>query len=207
MSSAADSNNASAAAAPRPQRVVIVPGNGCANIEAANWYVPVANELRDTYGCDVRVRSMPDPVEAKRSIWLPFILNELGADEETVLIGHSSGAVAALRLLESHKLKGAILVSACHTDLGMESEAISGYYPHADGSNPWNWEAIKSNAQWIAQLHSEDDPFIDPSEARFVAKHIGSEYVEHKERGHYMTRDMPDVIDIVVKKCGPKKKE
>ncbi len=40
----------------------------------------VADELRK-YGCDVRVRSMPDPNEAKSSIWLPFIINELGADE------------------------------------------------------------------------------------------------------------------------------
>jgi hypothetical protein len=77
--------------------------------------------------------------------------------------------------LEKHKLKGLILVSACHTDLGMESEAISNYYPHADGSNPWDWNAIKSNAQWIVQFHSLDDPFIPIEEARYVAEHVKSE--------------------------------
>jgi len=191
----------------RPQRVVIVPGNGCGRIERANWYCAVAAELRDSYGCDVRVRSMPDPDEAKREIWLPFILNELGADENTVLIGHSSGAVAAMRLLEDHKLKGAVLVSGCHTDLGTESEAISNYYPRADGSNPWRWDAIKANAGWIVQLHSKDDPFIDVSEARFVAQQTGSEYVEHENRGHYMEPKLPDVVDIVAKKCGLTKKQ
>ena len=84
---------------------------------------------------------MPDPFEAKESIWLPFIREELLVNEETIVIGHSSGAEAAMRLLENTKVKGCILVSACHTDLGIESERIAGYY-----SRPWLWNAIKTNA-------------------------------------------------------------
>lgn len=109
--------------------------------------------------------------------------------------------MAGLRLLEQHKLLGLILVSACHTDLGMASEAISGYYPRADGSNPWHWDRIRSNAQWIVQFHSRDDPFIPIEEARFVAQKTASEYLEQERRGHYMDRDMKDLIDIVAKKC------
>ena len=44
-------------------------------------------------------------------IWLPD-LEELGADERTILIGHSSGAVAAMRYAESHRVLGSILVYA-----------------------------------------------------------------------------------------------
>ena len=43
-------------------------------------------------------------------------------DANTVLVGHSSGAVAAMRLLEKTPLLGAVLVSACHTDLGDAGE-------------------------------------------------------------------------------------
>ena len=39
-----------------------------------------------------------------------------------MLVGHSSGAVAAMRLLEKTPLLGAVLVSACHTDLGDAGE-------------------------------------------------------------------------------------
>ena len=45
-------------------------------------------------------KMMPDPYVARCSIWLPFIQNELKADENTVIVGHSSGAIAAMRLLE-----------------------------------------------------------------------------------------------------------
>jgi hypothetical protein len=40
---------------------------------------------------------MPDPMEAKESIWIPF-LKEIGVDEHTLIIGHSSGAVCGMRL-------------------------------------------------------------------------------------------------------------
>jgi len=54
------------------------------------------------------------------------------------------------RLLETKKVKGAVLVSACHTDLGIKNERKSGYY-----KDPWQWEDIKRNADWIVQFGSE----------------------------------------------------
>jgi len=36
-------------------------------------------------------------VTARESIWLPFMEKDLRCDEETVIIGHSSGAAAAMR--------------------------------------------------------------------------------------------------------------
>ena len=38
------------------------------------------------------------------SIWLPFMKDELGVDENTIIIGHSSGACAAVRFAENHKV-------------------------------------------------------------------------------------------------------
>ena len=58
--------------------------------------------------------------------------------------------IGALRLLETTKVKGAVLVSACHTDLGIKNERKSGYY-----KDPWLWEDIKRNADWIVQFGSE----------------------------------------------------
>lgn len=54
------------------------------------------------------------------------------------------------RLLETTKVKGAILVSACYTDLGIKNERASGYY-----KDPWQWDNIKQNAEWIVQFGSE----------------------------------------------------
>lgn len=80
---------------------------------------------------------MPDPYGAKKSLWLPYIKDVLKADENTILIGHSSGSMAAIRLLEEMKLYGVVLVCPCYTDLGDKVEKESGYY-----DTPYDWETM-----------------------------------------------------------------
>jgi len=54
----------------------------------------------------------------RSAIWIPFINKDLGASPECVVVGHSSGAVAALRLAERQKLKGIIIVAGYDSDMG-----------------------------------------------------------------------------------------
>jgi pimeloyl-ACP methyl ester carboxylesterase len=49
---------------------------------------------------------MPDPVGARESIWLPFMAGELGVGQDTVVVGHSSGAAAAMRFAETKRVAG-----------------------------------------------------------------------------------------------------
>ena len=138
---------------------------------------------------------MPDPYRASEVVWLKYLREECHVDDgNTIVIGHSSGAVAAMRLLENTPLVGAILVAACWTDLGEESERISGYY-----SRPWLWEQIKANAGWIVQFHSCDDPFIPVAESRHVAKHLGTEYFEFQGRSHFF-EPFEELIAEILKK-------
>ncbi|CAM9109291.1 unnamed protein product, partial [Discosporangium mesarthrocarpum] len=111
---------------------------------------------------------------------LPFIRDELKVGEDTVVVGHSSGAVAAMRLLQTDRLAGVVLVSACHTDLGDKNEQASGYY-----SRPWEWKKIKENAGFVVQFHSTDDPFIPAVEARHIHEKLASEYEEHTDKSHF----------------------
>jgi predicted alpha/beta hydrolase family esterase len=178
-------------------RVVIVPGCGCSPVRSSNWYAWMQEGLLKTgLFSDVVLRDMPDPQLARESVWIPFIVNDLGVDEDTIIIGHSSGAEAAMRLLENHKLLGCVLVSACHTDLGIESERKSKYY-----SRPWNWETIRGNTQWILQYHSTDDPFIPREEADHVAENLRSEYKCFEDKSHFFHDTDVDVIlsDIIEK--------
>ena len=123
-------------------KVIICPGNGCSNIQQSNWYGELHRDL-SARGIPSICENFPDPYEAKRSVWIPHI-ESLGTDEETVLVGHSSGAQAALRYAETHPLKAVVLVSATFSDLGDEGERASGYYPQGD-ENPYDFEAMKAN--------------------------------------------------------------
>ncbi len=142
---------------------------------------------------------MPDNVLARESQWLPFLKDKLGTDEDTILIGHSSGAVAAMRFAENNKLYGSVLVGACYTDLGDEDEKASGYY-----SRPWQWDKIKANQNWIIQFASTDDPYIPIEEARHIHKMLNTEYHEASDEGHYGEdtgkTEFPEIVDIISRK-------
>jgi len=131
-------------------------------------------------------------VRARAAIWLPY-LEALGADAQTVLIGHSSGAQAALRYAETHRLLGSVLVGVCHTDLGDPGERASGYY-----RAPWRWNDIRRNQQWIGIFQSADDPLIPVAEARHVASQLACNYFEHTGRGHFTDRAaFPELVQFV----------
>eukprot|EP00035_Acanthoeca_spectabilis_P027271 m.465973 g.465973 ORF g.465973 m.465973 type:complete len:192 (+) comp24764_c0_seq1:157-732(+) len=165
-------------------RVVIVPGNGGGDVWECNWYAQAYAAMSGWDDVEPVLDNMPDPVRAREKIWVPFMRDKLNVGAGTVVIGHSSGAVAAMRLAEEHQVKGLVLVSACHTDLGSKSERQAGYY-----SRPWQWEKIKSHSGFILQYHSDDDPFIPIEEAQHVAQNLESEYHELPGQSHYFTFD------------------
>ena len=178
-------------------KCIILPGNGCeeGTVRDSNWYGWAEDTIRETGLFDeVILRDMPDPYAAREKIWLPFIREELGADKDTVIIGHSSGAEAAMRLLESTPLRGIVLVSACHTDLGDAGERAAGYY-----NRPWKWSEMKKNVGsfGIHQFHSDNDPFIPIAEARHVAKNTDSSYHELPNRLHFFDAPFPELLEVI----------
>ena len=173
-------------------RVVILPGNGCTSND--NWYKSFQRDLQATGRfSDVVLRDMPDRDVARERYWMPFILDEMGIDEHTIVVGHSSGALAAMRLAEKHRLLGIVLVAACHTPMGIQNEIASGWY-----NRPWEWAKMKENTGFILQLHSLDDRFIPIAEADHVASSLGSEYTKYHNRDHFFShadvRELPAMI-------------
>lgn len=160
------------------QKVIFIPGNGGGSPKD-NWFPSVKKEL-EAAGLKVISEEFPDNDLARATSWIPFLLNELKADENTLLIGHSTGAIAAMRLAERQPILGSVLIGAYHTDLGIEKEKQSGYF-----DTPWNWENIRRNQQWIALFASQDDPWIPIEQARYIHTQLNCEYHEYKNAGHF----------------------
>ncbi|XP_076879602.1 serine hydrolase RBBP9 [Brachyhypopomus gauderio] len=177
-----------------PKKVVIVPGNGAGDVEHCNWYGWVNKQINKIPGVSCQLKNMPDPVVARENIWLPFMEKDLQCDEETVIIGHSSGAAAAMRYAETHKVLAIVLVSAYTSDLGDENERSSGYF-----SRPWEWEKIIANANHIVQFGSTDDPFLPWQEQQEVADGLNADLHKYSDRGHFQNTHFPEVISAVQK--------
>ncbi|GAX73795.1 hypothetical protein CEUSTIGMA_g1246.t1 [Chlamydomonas eustigma] len=176
-------------------KAAIIPGNGSGNVTNCNWYGWLFNELKMQHDVKPILRNMPDPLHARETVWLPFMEKELGCDRDTVIIGHSSGAAAAMHYAETRHVKGLVLISAYTSDLGDDIERSSGYF-----SRPWDWEAIKGNTEFRVQFGSKDDPFLPWSEQMEVANSLGLELHDFDDRGHFTDSQFPELLAVIKSK-------
>ena len=176
-----------------PINVIFVPGNDF-DRPGERWRPYLAYELSKR-GLGVINVQFPDAELARKEYWLAY-LEQLGADENTILIGHSSGAAAALRYAENHPLLGTVLIGAAYTDLGDEKDKESGYF-----EDKWQWQTIKNNQEWIIQFASTDDPYIPIDEMRHIREQLNTEYHEFEDRGHFATGDeFPELVESIKEK-------
>lgn len=178
-------------------KAILIPGNG-GGTPGDNWFPYLQTEL-PKLGIDVDASQFPDSILAREEYWLPFLKDELCADENSILIGHSSGAIAAMRFAETNQIYGSILVGTYHSDLGLENEKLSGYF-----NRTWNWEAIKRNQHWVGIFASTDDPWIPVEEPRFVAKQLDADYFEYTNQGHfggdYFKPEFPELVNYLARR-------
>src|SRR5688500_9380638 len=146
-------------------RFIYIHGN-----DTTHWSFSWASWLKaelEKLGFETFFETMPDSIIARAEYWLPFLKDHIKAGENDVLVGWSSGAVAAMRYAEKNKIKGSILVSPSYTDLGDDLEKQSGYF-----DKPWNWSGIRSNQEHIALIYGDDDPYIPQIEFEHIGKQI-----------------------------------
>ncbi|MBS0185490.1 MAG: alpha/beta hydrolase [Proteobacteria bacterium] len=181
-------------------KIVFIPGNGGSDTQNKtqdNWFPSLKSKL-EAHGLEVISAKFPDPDLARETFWIPFLSDDLKVDKNTILVGHSSGAVAAMRFAEKHEIMGSVLVGACYTDLGDEKEKLSGYF-----DRPWNWDAIKKNQQWTILFASQDDPWIPIKEARYIHDKLNCEYHEYKDQGHfggnYDKKSFPELSQAILR--------
>lgn len=172
-------------------RFVYIHGNQTTHWSFA-WAAWLKTEL-EKLGYETFFETMPDSIIARSEYWLPFLKEHVKVGEQDVIIGCSSGAVAAMRYAEANKLRGSILVSPCYTDLGDELEKQSGYY-----DSPWQWEAIKANQQKIVLFYGDDDPYIPQSEFTFIAEQLNAEAIKIHQGKHFIDQQtFPEVLQYI----------
>ena len=137
----------------------------------------------------------------REKTWIPFINDELGgSNPDSVVVGHSSGAVAALRLAERQKLKGIVVVAGYDSDLGDANERASGYF-----SRPFDWAAIRENCGFVAAVGGALDDLVDIEIQRRVACQClglepgkaGAEWLELPRRDHFFTPPFHELVDLL----------
>lgn len=151
-----------------------------------NWFPWLKKELeQNDYQVFCPALPMADKPNPDR--YLPFLKEnfESNLGQDTILIGHSSGAVALLYFLESlpadNKVGATYLVGAFKDDLGWDK--LKELFSH-----PLDFEKIKSKSAKFYFLHADDDPHCPLEGAEYLQRQVGGELLILPGQKHFSVK-------------------
>src|SRR5579864_4425205 len=130
--------------------------HGTSNTPDGNWFRWLERQLRQRR-YDVWLPQLPNPEVPNAEKYNNLLLNnEFNFNSETILVGHSSGAVSILNLLQElpvgSKIKAAFMVGAFKGPLDKANR--SELFP-----KPFDFEKIKARCGKFVFIHSDNDPY------------------------------------------------
>lgn len=168
------------------KRALILHGTGANH--TANWFPWLQHELT-ARGYEVWVPDLPLATNPSARRYTDFLLNGRPGwswDNQTIIIGHSSGAVEILALLQAlppNTQVGACFLVAVFTQALAQDPAwtmLEGLF-----DRPFDYPLIKSRSGRFVVIHSDNDPFIPLDQPREIANHLGTELVIIPGKQHF----------------------
>lgn len=166
------------------KNAVILHGTGADS--HSNWFQWMKEELSER-GYKVWVPDLPNSMYPNSAANAKFVFDRWEFGQDSLIIGHSSGAVLALYLLqnlpEDVVVDRAFLVSVFKDDLG---------WPNLKDIfvEPLDWEKIKRGARKIILLHSDNDPYVPLGQAEFIAEELDAELIVKEGQGHFLIPEL-----------------
>lgn len=140
----------------------------------SNWFPWLKKEL-EKIGYSVWVPDLPGSgkPDAKTNTEI-LIGGDFDFSKDTIIVGHSAGAVQMLHLLSNLpkgiKVKAAYLVGSFMNDLGWED--LKGLF-----TKPYDFNLIKQKAEKFIFIHSDNDPYCPLQHAEFLSKQLNGELI------------------------------
>lgn len=162
-----------------------------------NWFPWLKAELKNI-GYRVWLPELPQAWQPDLERYWNF-LKKFNFNQNTILIGHSSGATMVFGLLHKlpfkKKIKLAISVAGFYKDKGWGCEGLF--------SEKYNWEKIKNQVQKIYVIWSPNDPYISKEQTDYLTKKIGIKPTIFPNKKHFNLeagrkfRQFPELLEII----------
>lgn len=175
--------------------------HGTAATPESNWFTWLKGEL-EIAGYKVWLPQLPAAETPNTITYNRFLLNtpDFTIDPDTVIIGHSSGAVEALNLLQhlpqNVKAGDVYAVSAFRDNLNLES--LNGLFTEA-----YEYGRIELNARSITFIHSDNDPYVPLEHAEFLSAQLDAPLILIPGQGHFNTEQsetyvqFPELLQLI----------
>ena len=184
------------------KKAVIFHGTG--GNSQLNWFPWLKAELEKN-GYQVWVPDLPSAEEPDFDKYLPFIFKNcpFRIDSETNLIGHSSGAMTILAVLQNLPKEKTVdtcyLIGAFKDDLGWDS--LKKIF-----TKPFDFDLIKTRAKKFIFIHSDNDPHCPLDGAKFLSEKLNGELLIQPGQFHFSVntagekyREFPFLLELILK--------
>lgn len=180
--------------------------HGTSASHKSNWF-PWLKEQLEELGHEVWTPDLPDADRPNIPKYNGLLLNQDFDYSNSVIIGHSSGAVAIFGLLgalpENVKINAAILVGA-FTKRMTESPSWEMLKELFDV--PFDYQGIRQKSKKFIFVHSDDDPYCPIEQAEFLSEKLEGEMHRFTGMGHFSKAlnprfdEFPELLDIIKQK-------
>ena len=171
----------------------------------ANWFDWLKTELeKENY--QVWLPQLPDSARPNIQKYNQLLFSNTDWDfnQESILIGHSSEAVAILGLLQNlpaeKKVNICYLIGAFKNDLGWDS--LKELF-----QEPLDFELIKSKANKFVFIHSDNDPYCPLEQAQYLSDKLNGELIIKPGQFHFSIgtagqnyKQFPFLLEIILTK-------
>ncbi len=185
------------------KRVIMV--HGWEGFPENHWFPWLKKKLEEM-DFQVITPQMPDPATPKIETWVAQLKKVIGkADQDTFFVGHSIGCQTIMRYLEqlspSVKIGGILFVGGWITLTPTVTEEKESYQI----AKPWlktplDWKKIKSHADKIIAIFSDDDPFVPVEDAQIFKQNLNAKTIIVKGKEHFTKKgslsDIPGVLNF-----------
>lgn len=176
--------------------------HGTDGLPEHNWFQWLQGKLEER-DFKTWVPALPGANQPDPKVYNEFLLgSDWDFNSESILIGHSSGAVEILSLLQ-HLPEGiiidkAILVGAFRDNL--ESDQLSNLF-----DEEFDFEKIKQRAKKIIFVHSDNDPYCPLQHVEYLSRELEAQLIIHPGEAHFSTstagekyREFPLLLELIV---------
>lgn len=162
-----------------------------------NWFPWLKTQL-EKLNYMVWVPELPEAWHPDLKRYWNF-LKGFNFNNETILIGHSSGGSMVFGLLHKlaleKKIKLAISVAGFYKDQGWNCEGLF--------SEKYDWDKIKTQAEKICLIWSPDDPYVSKEQTDYLSEKLEVKPTIFLKKQHFSVEDnksftqFPELLTII----------
>ena len=148
-------------------------------------------------GHEVTAHTLPNMDNPSEQELVDYVLKNSTFDEDTIIFGHSLGAVIALKVLEklNKKIRGVVLAG------GFLEPKFKDRPRPFEKTFTWKFDAekIRKNAGFIKILSDPNDVAIPLEQGKLLAEKLNGELIEEcAKKSHFQASEEPEILKSLI---------